>query len=161
MRSRRPAPPEYRVERSCLLTANSSEAKFFETARGGKVRFLARISCPAGRLHGRELVSDRPGRSFASARGSGLRHGLERKLGMREEEIHAFCKKIARRTDELLHDGRFDGITLVADPHLLGLLRRCFSANSRRRISREIQGDWTKLTDLGLSARIRALKRAA
>ncbi|MBM2829805.1 MAG: hypothetical protein HW411_595 [Gammaproteobacteria bacterium] len=91
---------------------------------------------PEGRAHGRELSSDRPGRTFDS-KGRG-RHAKEANVNVRQQEAINFAKKIAEYVESARTHKGFDKLILIAAPEFLGILRKNLSAATKQRITREI-----------------------
>jgi protein required for attachment to host cells len=88
-------------------------------------------------MHGRELASDRPGRSFDSE-GQG-RHAMGQPVDAHEQERIRFAKTVATRIDEARKKDRFDRLVLVAEPRFLGHLRQGLSSATRQRLTTELQ----------------------
>jgi protein required for attachment to host cells len=94
-------------------------------------------------LADRDIVSDRPGRTFDSG-GEG-RHAKEPPSDPRELEKRNFARGLARRLDEAAHRGDFDRLVLVAPPKVLGNLRALLSAKARAKVTQEIHKDLTQI----------------
>ena len=92
-----------------------------------------------------DVVSDRPGRSFSSSRGS-LRHSFEAKHDHHKLEKHKFSTALADMLDDACGRMEFDQLVLVAPHRSLGELRGLLSARVRRSICKEIAGDLTGVT---------------
>ena len=100
---------------------------------------MARITDPAAHLHDRDLMSDRPGRSYESF--GGARHALERENDPRQREAVRFARRIARRLDEARRKDEFERLVVVAGPPFLGLLRQAMSKPTKARVAHEIHKD--------------------
>jgi protein required for attachment to host cells len=139
-----------------ILVADGSQARRF--CNDGPGRGVAPLSDDllTGRnLPGREIMSDRPGRTFDSV-GQG-RHAKEPRADPRAVEKRRFAHTLAAILEDGLNQGRFDCLVLVAPPRTLGLLRdelskslREKSARSWRRTSRKrrhtsFQNTWAEL----------------
>jgi protein required for attachment to host cells len=92
-------------------------------------------------LPGREIMSDRPGRTFDSV-GAG-RHAKEPRTDAREIEKRSFAHELAAMLDDGLKQGKFDRLVLVAPPRELGFLRAELSPAVRKRVSAELNKDLT------------------
>jgi protein required for attachment to host cells len=90
-------------------------------------------------LHDRDLMSDRPGRSYESF--GGARHALEREDDPRHREAVRFARRVARRLDEARRKDEFENLVVVAGPPFLGLLRAAMSQPTKACIAREIRKD--------------------
>lgn len=106
-------------------------------------------------LPGREIMSDRPGRTFDSA-GRG-RHGKEPRTGPREVEALRFLHDLAERLDEGRKQERYDRLVIVAPPKALGQLRAQLSAGVRERITGSLDKDLTHVPDHQLAEHLGTL----
>ncbi len=94
-------------------------------------------------LPGREIMSDRPGRTSDSA-GQG-RPAKEPRTDPREVEKRRFAHTLAAMLEDGLNQGRFDCLVLVAPPRALGQLRDESSKSVRDKISAELAQDLTQM----------------
>jgi len=94
-------------------------------------------------LPGREINSDRPGRTFDS-HGRG-RHAMEPPTDPRENEKQHFIRGLAALLDKEAKRGRYDRLVLVAPPKALGYLRSALSDSVREKITGEIDKDLVHL----------------
>ncbi len=105
-----------------------------------------------------DLGSDKPGRSFSTAR-SGLRHAMAPRADWHQFEKHKFAQGIA----ELLDDGRnrqaFDRLVLVAPPETLGELRSSLDKHTQAMITGEVAKDLTKHPMEDLSSHLEDMVR--
>ena len=127
-----------------ILVADATQGRLF--CNDGPSRGIAPVSDAVLRgrnLPGREIMSDRPGRTFDSA-GQG-RHAKEPRTDPREVEKHRFAHQLAAMLDERLKRGSFDRLVLVAPPRALGQLRDELSKSVRARVSAELAKDLTHL----------------
>ncbi|RRQ22894.1 host attachment protein [Thiohalobacter thiocyanaticus] len=110
------------MSRTWVIVAESSRAKIYEaeTAAADLVEREDMVH-PEGRLHERDLVSDRPGHDSGEA-GSGP-HVLDEHTPAHIEEMHRFAREIAGRLEQGLNDKAYDRLVLVAPPKFLGALR--------------------------------------
>jgi protein required for attachment to host cells len=89
----------------------------------------------------REIVSDKPGRSFESA--AKAHHAVEPKIDWHRFEKTKFARGMAKLLDEAGAEGRFDRLVLVAPPRTLGDLRAAMAEATRARVQAEIDKDLT------------------
>jgi protein required for attachment to host cells len=123
-----------------ILVADQAEAVFYDsTALGAAPKEVARITDPTAHLHDRDLMSDRPGRSYESF--GGARHALERENDPRQREAVRFARRIARRLDEARRKDEFERLVVVAGPPFLGLLRHAMSKPTKACVAHEIHKD--------------------
>jgi protein required for attachment to host cells len=90
-------------------------------------------------LPGREIMSDRPGRTFDSA-GKG-RHAKVPPSDPREVEKRRFAREMAALLDEGVKQDRYDRLVIIAPPKALGHLRAELSEGVRAKVSGEINRD--------------------
>jgi len=128
------------MSRFRILVADQAEAIFYDSSSLETApKEVARISDPTAHLHDRDLVSDRPGRSYESV--GGQRHAIERENDPRAREAIRFAKRISRRLDEARRKGEFDELIVVAGPPFLGVMREELSRPTRQRVVHEIRKD--------------------
>jgi protein required for attachment to host cells len=138
-------------------------------ADGSRARILRDVllseKTPAGRedlvFHAerrqlREIMADKPGRSFAStgARRSAMEYHSE---PVREED-RAFAAMLAHTLHSYHLAKDFDQLIVAAAPQMLGDLRRAFPESLREVIAAEIAKDFTKLPAHELHDVIRQLE---
>lgn len=70
----------------------------------------------------REIMADRPGRSFASDR-TGRRSAMEHAADPVHEDMCSFARELSVRLDEHRLAGDFNRLAVVAAPAMLGVLR--------------------------------------
>ncbi len=128
------------MSRFRILVADQAEAIFYDAAALDKApKEIGRISDPTAHLHDRDLVSDRPGRSYESV--GGARHAIERENDPRHRQAVLFARRVARRLDEARRKDEFDGLVVVAGPPFLGLMREELPRLTRARVVHEIRKD--------------------
>lgn len=128
------------MSRLRIVVADQAEAIFYDSSSlEAAPREVARISDPLAHLHDRDLVSDRPGRSYESV--GGARHAIERENDPRQREAVRFARRIARRLDEARRRNEYEQLIVVAGPPFLGLMREELSGPTRRRVVHEIRKD--------------------
>ena len=121
-----------------VVVASSTRCRIFaQHKHSGPLLQIEELDHPEGRMHGRELASDRPGRSFDSE-GQG-RHAMGQPVDPHEQERIRFAKTVATRIDEARKQDRFDRLVLVAEPRFLGHLRQGLSPATRQRLTTELQ----------------------
>jgi len=128
------------MSRFRILVADQAEAVFYDSSSlTAAPQEVARITDPVAHLHDRDLMSDRPGRSYESF--GGARHALQREDDPRHREAVRFARRVARRLDEARRKDEFENLVVVAGPPFLGLLRAAMSQPTKACIAREIRKD--------------------
>lgn len=92
----------------------------------------------------REMGTDRPGRVHESATTG--RSAMENPVDWHRFEKEKFAKEIAGILDRASTAGAFKRLILVAPPRTLGDLRTALSANTRKKVTGEIDKDLTQVT---------------
>lgn len=120
-----------------VVVADSSRARIFQLKGPGiPMEELHTLAHPEGRLHERELQSDRPGRAFDS-RGN-QRHAMGQDVSPAEQEQLAFGREIRDLVEQGRNSQAFDRLYLVAPPVLLGVLRKCLGDQARKCVEKEL-----------------------
>jgi protein required for attachment to host cells len=131
----------------CFVVASRIGARIFvQDGPKGPV-LVNKIEHLSGRLHDRDLGTDRPGRSFARWSGQSARHALSAQASPHELELEHLTLELA----EELKAGRlaknFDDLILVAEPHFNGVLFGCLDKETKQLVSRRINKDLANLVD--------------
>jgi protein required for attachment to host cells len=144
-----------RAKRDWYLVIDSGRARILQglPAPGAPAGPEIRLSAPVHKL--RDLMADRPGRSFASA-GGGRRSAMEYASDPVTEERRALVRRALDRLERHRRRGDFDRFVLVAGPRLLGLVREALSPPLKAALAREIEKD---LAGLSPAALVEALRR--
>lgn len=91
----------------------------------------------------REMMADRPGRSFASE--GARRSAMEYRSDPVAEQEAAFADMLLERLEQRHAAHEFDRLLIVAEPRMLGLIRQKVSPTLQRAVVKEVPKDWTKL----------------
>ncbi len=116
------------------IFANLGPGKGIETVDGGEFG--------ADHRPDRDIVSDKPGRSFESV--GDTRHAYEPRHDPHRELKRAFSEELAAMLDEKLAAKAYDRVILVAPPAMLGDLRAALSAHVKGAVYAELDKDLTK-----------------
>lgn len=128
-----------------ILVADGTQARLlYNDGPGRGIKPFFEEVLHGRNLPGREIMSDRPGRTFDSF-GQG-RHAKEPPSDPREVEKRRFAHELAAMLDDALKRGKFDRLVLVAPPKALGQLRAELSKPVRARVSAELGKDLTHLS---------------
>ncbi len=107
-----------------ILVAHDAGARVFENHGPGKgLELLETIEHPEGRARDRDMVSDRPGRSFRKDSGDPRRASMSRNEGPHERAVSDFARALANKLRQARVQNRCGRLVLVAPPRFLGLLR--------------------------------------
>jgi protein required for attachment to host cells len=89
-----------------------------------------------------ELGTGAPGRSFSS---SDMRRSAMEQTDLHDQAERAFLQQLASRLDVAVTSGATKGLTIVAPPRALGVLRQAYSPHVRDVLHGEIDKDYVKL----------------
>lgn len=131
---------------SWIVVADGGRAKIFVNEGPGKGLHLLPgeeydAALPAA---GRDILTDRPGRSFDSVGGG--RHAMEPPSDARRAEKVAFLSTLATYLGDCALSGRFARLVLVAEPRALGALRQHLPDAAQKKVHGELAKDLTKAT---------------
>jgi len=101
----------------------------------------------------RDIVSDRPGRTFDSS-GLGGRHSKEPRTDPHEHEQQVFHHRLAAYLDAAAKRGDFDRLVVVAPPKALGNLRSELTDPVRAKLVGELNKDLTHVPIHDLAAHL-------
>lgn len=123
-----------------ILVAQGSMAKLLDVAKNGKIISLVKeFSHPETALKGRDIYSDRPGRSFESA--GKMRHAMAYPTEISDRARRAFALEISDFLKNAHAENSFARLILVASPNLLGELRIAMTDSLSKKISHELGKD--------------------
>jgi protein required for attachment to host cells len=125
-----------------IVFADGAKARIAcSTGKGKGLKVLLDEEHEASKLRGRDLLSDRPARTFSSA-GAGS-HMVQPASDPREVEKHKFVRHLCDLLTKGLNDGRYDQLVLVAPPRVLGELRSTLSGAVKQKVTAELAKDLT------------------
>ncbi|MGV6871878.1 host attachment protein [Pseudochelatococcus sp. B33] len=103
----------------------------------------------------REIMSDKPGRSFSShgPQRSAMEYSSDPVQAQEEKFAGTLLKELERRHAS----GEFDRLAIIAEPRLLGVIRRILPSTLRGTIVKEVAKDLTKLPEQELREAIAEL----
>ena len=145
-----------------LVVADRSRARYFEVTQAEpKLNLLHDVSFPEGRMKGRDLVTDRPGRSFASwsqSKGGhqtgAPRHAMDSEISPSERTREEMGEKVAEQLERGRTRNEYDSLVLVMEPQLLGRVRTRLSSSTAARIIQEHGKDYAWMKDAELESRL-------
>jgi protein required for attachment to host cells len=127
--------------RTWVVIADAARARVFETrGKGTGLTAVDGLALKAELLPNRELVSDRPGRSFESV--GGTRHAMEGSDPHREQK-RQFARRIVEVVEARQATKSFDRLVLVAPPVTMGDLRAALPARVKAAVAAEVVADLT------------------
>jgi protein required for attachment to host cells len=130
-------------KRTWVLIADGGHAKVLEVDAGRQsLEALVDMEMSAELPPSRELVSDRPVRSYESV--GRARHAKGDNVDPHRELKRAFAKSVGKALQARLAEGRFERLVVVAPPPALGDLREALPKKVQARVVAEIAQDLVK-----------------
>lgn len=126
-----------------ILVGDSTKARVFYTdKRNGRLSEQFDLVNPEGRLHEQDLTTDQHGRTANSA--TGTRHGLGEQESHKHQSVEQFARDIAERLEQGRAAGEWEKLYIVADPSLLGMLRKALDRDTVQRVAGEVPKNLTR-----------------
>lgn len=122
-----------------ILVASRDEARIYSRRGIGPLELVTDIGNPAGLLRTQDLESDRHGR--ASDNRIHARRAYSTEESARDRSIKNFYREVIEIVERAVYEHRFDSLTLIAEPRLLGIIRNLLPPNIEKLIDREISKD--------------------
>lgn len=133
-----------------IVVANSTLARIYKAETTHQLKELETLIHPGSRQQSRDIISDRPGRTFESTH-SGTRHAMEPKNNPQQLEFEEFAKILSKHLDSACSEGHYKKLYLAANPSFLGLLRKYLNPNTTHTIATQLDKDITQLTPKEIS----------
>jgi protein required for attachment to host cells len=141
------------TEEVLVLVFDGAGARYFRRSPNGRLTLLKEVSADLSRRTS-EAVSDRQGRTFASA-GGGIRSPYEPKHDHHKMEKHNFVHQLVKELDDAFDRGEFRHLVVVAPERSIGEFRTLAADKLRRAVWREVPKELTKLSAHELEARLK------
>jgi protein required for attachment to host cells len=126
-----------------ILIADGARARIFANHGPGKgVEAVEGAEFTADHRPDREILSDKPGRTFESV--GTTRHAIQPHHDPHRELKRAFSERLAQLLDQKLAQKAYDRVVLVAPPVTLGDLREALSDPVKAAVYAELGKDLTK-----------------
>lgn len=138
-----------------IVVFDGAGARYFKRSTKGRLELLNEVDSG---LHRRtsETVSDRQGRTFASA-GGGIRSPYEPKHDPHKMEKHNFVHRIVKQLDDSYDRNEFKHLVIVAPQRSIGEFRAIASDKLRRAVWREVPKELTQLSAHELENRLKPI----
>lgn len=132
--------------RPWLIVVDASSARFLQQNKDGSiVEVLPKLlAANIAAIRERDKGTHKPGKAINSGTGIGAHHRFEPHTSWHDINRDIFCAEIIKILHQ--HQQRFDLLTLIAPPKILGVLRVRFDKSLSKKIGQEIAKDLTKLT---------------
>lgn len=134
-----------------VLVADASRARLYQRPdNASKLVLLEEFDHPEGRAKARDLMADKPGRTFASGPVE-ARSAKEYRTDPKEVEAEKFARELGRRLADHFDAHAFDDLVIAAPPKFLGLLRATLGTHHDHVSDRVVswhEKDYTTVTDV-------------
>jgi protein required for attachment to host cells len=127
------------IKREWILVASREEVRVYARRGIGPLSLQYDIGNPTGALKPQDLESDSPGRCTDNQMRA--RHAYSTQESAKERALRDFYREVLDTVQHALFEHRFDTLTLIAEPKLLGILRHLLSDGLKRVLVREIPKD--------------------
>ncbi|MGR9085812.1 MAG: host attachment protein [Gammaproteobacteria bacterium] len=120
-----------------ILAADASRARFFSAeSSSSPLEEIEDLAHPEARLHDRDITQDLPGKhkNFGGIAG----HSYEQATDPKKYEAEIFARRIVQYLEEAHNADRFGRLIIIADPSMLGLLRKELPEQIKKQISFEL-----------------------
>jgi protein required for attachment to host cells len=132
-----------RSDRTWIVIADGAHARVLEHSDDSpKLEAVESMAFDVDLPPTREIVSDRPGRTFDSK--GNARHAKAGRSDPHRELKRGFAKKLAGALQESLAKKRYEHLVLVAPPTTLGDLREALTKGVRVLVAAEVAQDLVK-----------------
>jgi protein required for attachment to host cells len=133
------------------------EASMLERRQGGawSCQLIEHVNHPEGRLKGRDLISDEPGRVMG--RVSSERHAYAPETDPARILAEQFARVLAEKLRLARARNQFRRVILIAESRFLGLLRASLDRATAVRVATSLEKDWQGETLPEIQKRIEPL----
>jgi protein required for attachment to host cells len=109
-------------KKTWVLVMNSTVARILRGFRDGDFTPPAELVLKSPHRNLREIMADKPGRSFASV-GGGRRSAMDYASDPLREDLYAFVRKAVVLLQSHYLAGDFTALAIFAEPSVLGVIR--------------------------------------
>ena len=129
----------------CIVIADGGHARLVRPAADNALHTFEAIDSTSVHKHDRDLVSDRPGRSFES--GQTARHAYTPRSDPHEMAKEDFARLIAQRVNDDSAEDLFNELVVVAPAHVLSELTGGLDAPTKAKLRGTLAKDLVKTPD--------------
>ena len=153
------------MQATWILSANASRARFFSQEQAsGELEEINDMVNEAGRQRRLDLESDRYGPTSASKSMHNTGGAVPNKLYEPAQtpdahQAELFARDIASFLLQAWRDGRFQKLSLVVSPQVLGMLRKLLDPQLESAVTLEIDKDYTQFSPRELLDQLKAYRQ--
>lgn len=138
------------------LIGERSGARIFEQdGIKPELKLVRNFENPDGRLATSELVSDRQGRSDRNTNIG--RSAVGDNDGPRKHVLENFAHELGKFLEQEAEHNKFSSLVLVAEPHVLGELRKAMGKATMHRMRDSITKDLLNVSDRDMAAHLQGV----
>lgn len=131
-----------------VVVFNRTEAKIYQhTAANKPLTLVRRLENPLGREKNRAMTTDKPGRELTRFGSTKIGHSLNSELDPHEDAAIQFMRTLASSLELDRAKGSFERLTLVADPHMTGLLKAALDKTTSKVVDKCILKNLSKMPE--------------
>lgn len=136
------------------VVAHRAEARIFEQ-RGVKpeLSLLKKLDNPEGSMKSEALITDKPGRT-PRVSGNGF-DTFSEEQSIKDQITLNFARQIAHHLNDGAKRNEYDYLVVVAEPQLLGLLRKELDKNATIKLRTTLNKDLARASDREMPTRLR------
>jgi protein required for attachment to host cells len=138
--------------RTFVLVADASRARLYlQTQGSAQISLLEEFAHPESRAKAKDLMADKPGRSFSSGGMTEARSAKEYRTDPKEVEFEKFARELGHRLASHWDAHAFEDLVIAAPPKFLGLLRAALATHHDGVSNRVVawhEKDFTAVTDV-------------
>lgn len=127
------------MKQEWIVVASRAEVRIFARKGIRSLELISEVGNPAGMLRTKDLESDSPGR--ATDNRMHARHAYSTEESSRDRSLRTFYREIIEIIQRGAFEHRFESLTIIAEPRLLGILRALLPANVKALVHHEISKD--------------------
>lgn len=138
------------------LIGERSGARIFEQdGIKPELRLVRNFENPDGRLSTSELVSDRQGRSDSNINIG--RSAVGDNDGPRQYVLEHFAHELGEYLEQEAEHNKFSSLVLVAEPHMLGELKKAMKKSTASRMRDSVTKDLLHVSDRDIAAHLQGV----
>ncbi len=123
-----------------VIVCNHSRARLFKADAHSLTQELSDQVNPAARLRDQDLATDAPGR-YRGGGTNGQQHTEDPRTAPREKAAEHFARDIAAAIEQAIAEHKLQKLYLIAEPNMLGLVRKALPEHYRQLVAKEIAKD--------------------
>jgi protein required for attachment to host cells len=129
-----------------VVAADHARARVFQTeSSSAPLEEIETLVHSEGKLHDRDLTTDLPGKVKNPA-GHGGGHAFEQETDPKKHEAGVFAGEIVHYLEQAHNANRFDRLIVIAEPAMLGLIRRHMPSPLNALVSLELDKNLAGMT---------------